>query len=207
MRTIQSINLKNAYIVLALLLLAFTTNSARASQYVMYQPGPKAGIWASISTPASGFAGPGQSNHVSVTCCTWMQTGWRYYSSYSTPRRYWEYRDIYGNYQLTEVGDQNWLSTSHYAVDHQSGTTWCAWVNWTVVQCKGSIVGPNQRNVVAETEMHNTSSQANTTFSYVRWKDYYSGVWKYPNINGVNTSWPYLANITSGDSFYVYRYN
>lgn len=55
--------------------------------------------------------------------------------------------------------------------------------------------------------MHDESALTNTTFSYVRWKDTSSGIWKYPNISSVEQQWPYKATITSGDSYYVYRYS
>lgn len=184
------------------ILLAFTTDVAEAKKYVTYHSGNHNGIWANISTPSS--AGTGQSHHVSNYCCAWMQAGWRYHSGYSIPKRYWEYKDSSGGYDVLNIGSHNWNATVKYEISYNGGTTWCAWVAGVKVKCKSNIRGSNQ-GVITETEMHNESASTNTTFSYVRWKDTASGVWRYPNISSVAQQWPYRATITSGDSYYVDR--
>lgn len=97
------------------------------------------GIRGNIEMTAGNMCASGVSHSVTVcntgSCSGWIQVGWRYYSTYTSPRAYCERKGTGGNYQLTEYAVTN--ATHNYkwesmVIDEKKNRQWKCYIDGTL---------------------------------------------------------------------------
>jgi hypothetical protein len=173
------------FLVLALLIFTFSfAERASANWYVGNHRsggyGAKANIWTPDDPiyvddqPKSGI-----SNWVSTPGPFWIQTGWRYYKNYVSPRSYAEYCippcSLPEHHSIDEYGTQGWGAIWEYKIDFISGTTWCSYINSTQIDCVSIFSAPAEMQALSEVHV-SAYNTLNTRFSAVYYK-LSSGAW------------------------------
>jgi len=134
--------------------------------------GVKANIW--VPDSPIYLESSGESSWVSLPLPYWIQAGWRYYTSYPSPKSYieWCTSEEYDNYNIDTLA---WGNISEYKIDHYASTTWCASINGVLLECK--IVRSAPSDVIANSEIHeNWNNDLYTQFSAVYYKST-NGLW------------------------------
>jgi hypothetical protein len=142
--------------------------------------GVKANIWAPTQEPYfEDVYQSGESNYVTLVKRNgyWVQTGWRFYEGWLSPKSYIESTNPDDGYYVDDISNHPWGTIKEYKIVWTSGTTtWCAWVDNVDEQCFDIQEAPPFQ-VHAHSEVHVSSQNGlDTRFSAVYYKDS-SGVW------------------------------
>ncbi len=107
----------------------------------------------------------------------------------SAPKRYLEFKDINGNYDIFHFGEHSWGAVVEYAVTWQSGRTWCGWIDGINRGCYEAINAPSY--VFAHSEVHvSPQNELNTHFVAVYYRTS-TGTWVLFNQELWVADWPY----------------
>ena len=210
---------RTAFIILALISMFFQTESGLANWYAGSQRIAAAnGVTAVISAPSiplelvqvnqSGLANWVSTYNNDANGTDWIQSGWRFYYGYTTPKQYVEWCiDCDGSQGTYYIDDtfafHSWGTTIDYWVSREGNTTqWCAFTAGIVRHCAINL-HTEPVTVMAKSEVHlSPLNQLNTSFDQVRYKDPADDVWKLFNSQTIWTEdFPYQTIKFSNSSF------
>lgn len=178
------------------IVLLVATGASAVSWYAGNYRTTAYGARADISTPSSApFVGSsGEANYVSTPGPTyWLQTGWRYYSGYTTAKPYYEV-SVPNLYELVEYSSQSWGTTINYQLNYAGSGYWTVSIGGVSQGSYGPLSGPVSR-VYGESETHYSTVQMNTQFNNVQYRG--ASSWYYFDQSNWFTNSPYYLTITS----------
>ena len=207
-------------IVSSVLLINTTTLSA--NWYAGSQRSEANGIWANIDTPDNlnmvTIDLSGEFNWVSTyysnqNGISWIQTGWKFFYWYSSPKQYVEWcincTDQSGTYEMKDAfANQNWSTQIDYLVEHITQKQWCAYTNGVIRYCVINLHS-SPVTVMAKSEVSGSvMNPLSTYYSQVKYKDPNDGSWSFFDDQRIwHSDFPYDTEKYSNSNFLAYRTN
>jgi hypothetical protein len=192
--------------VIIVLSVLFTIDYASANWYAGNRRLNAYGVKANIWTPTNPIyiEEDGQSNWVSLPRPYWIQSGWRYFYGWSSPKSYVEFCSPPcqnpDDRQLFDYEDQNWGSIKEYKVDHYQSNTWCASIAGVLKRCEIITSAPNEMQVLSEIHL-NPNNELDTRFSAVYYRTQ-NGTWFLFDQTNWREDYPYKIQ---KDQLYYFR--